>query len=138
MNAITKDNLEKKYSLVGRCGIFCGTDCEVYKAAHSDDINAKKEVASALERELGVEIDPSRLHCEGCQGPEECMWFECRLCLIRRCGKTQGVIICSECEDYPCRVLQYWLSESQSAPQNLEEIKRIGLDQWIEKKVKPE
>ncbi|MBU7028069.1 MAG: DUF3795 domain-containing protein [Theionarchaea archaeon] len=128
--------MKNTYHLLGRCSIYCGTDCEVYKAAHSDDIIVRQRTAQALEHELGIEIDPSRLYCEGCQGPEEQMWFECRLCLIRRCGKRQGVTICIECEYYPCQVLQCWLSESQSAPQNIQEIKRIGLDEWIKKKVK--
>ena len=126
----TKD----KYQLVGRCGIFCGTDCEVYEATHSSDVEKKNRVAKALERELGIAVDPSSLRCEGCQGPEESMWFECRLCRIRQCGKRQGIRICTECQDYPCRIMELWLSRSQSAPKNLPEISELGLDRWIEKK----
>lgn len=130
------NKMKHSYELLGRCGIFCGTDCEVYEAAHSDDITVKKRVAKTLEQELGIKIDPFQLHCKGCQGTEEDMWFECRLCLIRRCGKNQGVKICIECEQYPCYVLLVWLSESQSAPKNIEEIHTMGIEQWIEKKLK--
>jgi len=128
--------MKNKYELLGRCGIFCGTDCEIYQVAHSSDIGEKRKVTKALEQELGIKLDPSNLQCEGCQGPEENMWFECRLCLIRRCGKKQGVKICIECEHYPCPVLEVWLSESQSAPKNLREISELGLVKWIEKKLK--
>ena len=125
----------EKYQLLGRCGLFCGIDCEIYAAAHSQDSDLKKRVAETLEQELGIPLNPSDLWCEGCQGPEEHMWFECRLCLIRRCGKEQGLRICLECEKYPCRVLKVWLSVSESAPKNIPEISKIGVDKWVEKKI---
>lgn len=133
---MVKEKMKSKYQLLGRCGIFCGTDCEVYKAAHSSDIETKRRTAKALEQELGIKLDPSSLQCEGCQGPEENMWFECRLCLIRQCGKRQGIKVCTECQYYPCRVIELWLSKSHSAPKNLPEISELGLDHWIEKKLK--
>lgn len=128
--------MKDRYQLLGYCGIFCGTDCEVYEAAHSGDVGVKRRVAKALERELGIKIAPSSLRCEGCQGPEENMWFECRLCRIRQCGKKQGMKLCAECQDHPCRIMELWLSKSQSAPKNLPEISELGLDQWIEKKLR--
>ena len=128
--------MKSKYQLLGHCGIFCGTDCEVYQAAHSSDIEIKRKVTNALEQEFGFSLDTSILQCEGCQGPEGNMLFECRLCLIRRCAKNQGVKICIECEYYPCHVLKVWLSESQSAPKNIQKITKLGFDQWIEKKLK--
>ena len=128
--------MKNNFELLGRCGIFCGTDCEVYQAAHSSDIGVKRKETKTLEQELGIRLDPSNLMCEGCQGSDENMWFECRLCRIRKCGKKQGLRICIECEHYPCHVLKVWLSESQSAPKNLQEISKLGFDQWIEKKLK--
>jgi len=65
--------MKKKYQLLGVCGLFCGTDCYVYKAAHSSDLELKKRVAKELGKELGIKIDPSSFICEGCQGPEEKM-----------------------------------------------------------------
>ncbi len=127
--------MKNKHQLLGFCGLFCGTDCYVYKAVHSSDVELKRRVAKELGEELGIKIDPSSLMCKGCQGPEESMWFECRLCLIRQCGKRQGVKICIECEHYPCPVLEVWLSKSHSAPKNLPEIGELGLDKWIEKKL---
>ncbi len=121
--------------MVGYCGVFCGTDCDLYQAAHSSDIETKRRVAKELEQELGIKIDPSSLRCEGCQGPEENMWFECRLCRIRQCGKRQGIKICSECQDYPCRVFKIRFSQSENAPKNLPVISEMGLDKWIEQKL---
>jgi hypothetical protein len=128
--------MKNKYQLLGRCGLFCGTDCEVYKAAHSKDIEVKRRMTKVLEQELRIGLDPSSLLCEGCQGPEENMWFECRNCLIRRCGKVHGVKICTECPHYPCPVIELWLSESHYSPKNLREISESYLDRWIEKKLK--
>jgi hypothetical protein len=133
---VAKVEIKSKYQLLGRCGIFCGIDCEIYEAAHSSDNEKKERAAKALERELGIAVDPHSLRCEGCQGPEESMWFECRLCLIRQCGKNQRIKICTECRDYPCRIMKLWLSKSQSAPKNLAKIDELGVDRWIEKKSK--
>jgi len=121
--------------LLGRCGIFCGTDCEVYRAAHSDDDEMKRKAAQVLEQELGIVIDAASLSCEGCQGLEEEMWVECGLCLIRQCGKEQEITMCTECQQYLCQVLRSWLSRSESAPRNLEEISIVGLHRWIKKKL---
>ena len=93
-------------------------------------------MTKVLEQELQIKLDASSLQCEGCQGPEEEMWFECRICLIRRCGKSQGIKICTECRHYPCPVLKLWLSESNYSPKNLREISDLGLDKWIGKKQK--
>ncbi len=130
-----KNKMKNKYQLLGYCGIFCGTDCDLYKAVHSGDKGAKAKVAKALSQELGIKIDASNLVCEGCQGSEKDMWFECRLCRIRQCGKRQGVKICTECQDYPCQVFKIRFSHSENAPKNLPRICEIGLDHWIENKL---
>jgi len=127
--------MNNKYQLLGYCGLFCGTDCEVYRAANSPDIAVKRKMADLVERQLGIKIDPNNLWCEGCQGPEAKMWCECRICLIRRCGKSHGVKICTECSHYPCPVMELWLSESNYSPKNLREINKLGLDQWLSKKL---
>lgn len=127
--------MKNKYQLLGYCGIFCGTDCDLYKAVHSGDIKTKRKVAKALSEELGIRIDASNLRCEGCQGSEKEMWFECRLCRIRQCGKSQGVKICTECQDYPCQVFKIRFSQSENAPKNLPRIREVGLEQWIENKL---
>jgi hypothetical protein len=128
--------MKSKYQLLGYCGLFCGTDCEVYRAANSKDIKVKRKMAELLEQQLVIEIDPYSLQCEGCQGPEAKMWCECRICLIRRCAKSRGVKICTECSHYPCPVMELWLRESNSSPNNLQEISELGLDQWLAKKSK--
>ena len=127
--------MKTKYQLLGRCGIFCGTDCEIYQAAHFSDAKVKEREAKNLGAELGITIDPASLRCEGCQGPREHMWLECRICLIRQCGKERGVKICTECEEYPCPVLRIWLTQSKSAPGNLRSIEEVGFDTWFEKKM---
>jgi hypothetical protein len=127
--------MKNKHQLLGYCGIFCGTDCNLFQAAHSDDIEFKKQVAKALSQEFDIKIGASSLRCKGCQGPEEEMWFECRLCLIRQCGKRQKIKICTECKDYPCKVFEIRFSQSEHAPKNLPKISELGLDQWIEKKL---
>ena len=128
--------MHKGHQLLGYCGLFCGTDCEVYRAAHTTDHEVKRGMTDVLEGELRISLDPASLRCEGCQGSEEEMWFECRICLIRQCGKRHGVKLCSECEHYPCPVMELWLSKSHYSPANIREIAELGLDRWIDKKLK--
>jgi len=127
--------MKNKYQLLGYCGIFCGTDCVIFQAANSGDIKFKNQVAKTLSQELGINFDVSRLQCKGCQGSEEKMWCECRLCYIRQCAKRQDIKICTDCEDYPCQVFKIRFSQSENAPKNIPKIREIGLDQWIEKKL---
>jgi len=131
-----ENQLKNPFQLVAYCGIHCGTDCEVFEAAHSDNVESKRRIAEDLEKHLGISIDPSELRCEGCQGPLEQMWFECRLCFIRRCAKEQGIPICTECEHYPCPVLNVRIAESENAPKNLEDIHRLGFQRWFQEKNK--
>ncbi|MFX1269812.1 MAG: DUF3795 domain-containing protein [Promethearchaeota archaeon] len=127
--------MKNKYELLGYCGIFCGTDCIIFQAANSDDIKFKSRTVKAISQELGIKIDISELQCKGCQGPEEEMWFECRLCYIRHCGKKQKIRICTDCKDHPCQVFKIRFSQSENAPKNLSKIRKVGLDHWIEKKL---
>ena len=128
--------LKNNNPLMGYCGIFCETDCEVYTAAHSGDLEIKKRIAKTMGNELSVRIQPEDLRCEGCQGSEEKMWFECRLCLIRQCAKVRKVTTCLECEHYPCQVLKLWFGKSEHAEKNLREISKIGIENFIYKKRK--
>ncbi len=105
-------------------------------AAHSGNREIKKREAKTLGNELGIRIQSEDLRCEGCQGSEEKMWFECRLCLIRQCAKVRRVTTCLECKHYPCQVLKVWFGKSKFAEKNLKEISEIGIENFIHKKRK--
>ncbi|MGB3458876.1 MAG: DUF3795 domain-containing protein [Halobacteriota archaeon] len=94
-------------NLVGCCGIYCGL-CTKYQSKA-----------------------PSR--CIGCRLGKQHDW-----CSIYRCCRKKKVITCIECTEYPCeRYIRFrkWGGElygSKAAEENLEKIKELGLEKWLE------
>lgn len=56
---------------MGFCGIYCVTDCVIYRIIHFEDIEEKQKVAEGLFQQLGFEIGAFKLPCKDCQGPKE-------------------------------------------------------------------
>ena len=94
-------------NLIGCCGIYCGL-CTKYQSKA-----------------------PSR--CIGCRLGKQHDW-----CSIYRCCRKKKVITCIECTEYPCeRYIRFrkWggdLYGSRAAEENLEKIKKFGLEKWLE------
>ena len=100
------DPVEEERNLAGYCGIFCGL-CTKYQSKA-----------------------PSR--CIGCRLGEQHLWCS----IYRCCVMKQGVSTCIECDEYPCEryVRRAWGTDQESrvAQENLERIKRVGLQVWLE------
>jgi hypothetical protein len=111
--------MKNRYQLLGYCGIFCGIDCEVYEAAHSGDIGVKRRAAKALERELGIKIALLAYDVKVAKSRRKYVVRMPPLSypLMR---KKQGIKLCAECQDHLCRIMELWLSKSQSAPKNFQ------------------
>ncbi|NQE04770.1 hypothetical protein C5S32_02760 [ANME-1 cluster archaeon GoMg1] len=92
-------------SLVGCCGIYCGL-CTKYQSKA-----------------------PSR--CIGCRIGEQHDWCS----IYRCCVKKKGLITCIECSEYPCeryeRRLAKYPEDLKTAQENLDAIKKSGLDSWL-------
>ncbi len=91
--------------LVGCCGIFCSL-CTKYQSKA-----------------------PSR--CIGCRIGKQHDWCS----IYRCCENKKGFFTCIECNEYPCERYarrkwgtDYW---SRKAIENLDEIKKSGLDSWL-------
>jgi hypothetical protein len=117
-------------SLLGACGIYCGT-CDIYVAGKTGDRKAQKRIANWIEEHVKTECHPERIHCCGCWGPHEEHWSaDCKVML---CATERGIRLCVDCEEYPhCDTLEsfYRGGDYESARTNLERIREIGLDAW--------
>lgn len=93
------------FDLAGPCGVFCGL-CIKY---HSKS--------------------PSR--CLGCRIGEQHSWCS----FYRCCVMKKGLIICTECEEYPCERFSRrgWGTDqiSQLALDSLNTIKKNGIEPWL-------
>jgi hypothetical protein len=65
--------------------------------------------------------------------------YHCTVCSIKLCDEKKGneELLCYDCSKYPCRRIKdldkrYTLKYSESPIQNLNKIKEIGLQQFIE------
>jgi len=78
----------------------------------------------------GLEIIAQSSICSGCKaetGANE-------RCQIRRCCSSKGFDVCSECSEFPCETLETNPGVIKfHCIENLEEIKKIGLEKWIDK-----
>lgn len=98
--------MAEERDLAGCCGIFCGL-CTKYQSK-----------------------SPSR--CIGCRLGEQHSWCSIYMC----CVVKKGFEACIECDEYPCEkyARRKWCTDkvSQAAEINLEQIREIGLESWLE------
>ncbi len=108
------NKLLKRFPTIACCGLDCGL-CPVYYTK-----------------------GPSR--CSGCCGPDfsnkhpSCSIITC-------CVKKKNFETCGECEDFPCQKIKIWdLADSfishKKSLVNLREIKKIGLEKFMEQQKK--
>jgi hypothetical protein len=101
-----KVGLVEEKNLVGCCGLFCGL-CAKYQSKA-----------------------PSK--CVGCRFGEQHSWCSIFVC----CEVKKRFVTCVECADYPCEryIRRRWGTDqvSRVAHQDMERIRRSGLETWLE------
>ena len=134
---------EKESQLVAYCGIYCRL-CDYYTGRIRDSARNLLEIvkshgelklfadtAKALDFEnfvkglewISDEISPCVGGCRGGGG-----WGDCPL---RKCCIEKGVKFCYECNDFSCETLKNFPKRVDE----LDEIKKIGLESWIKHKL---
>jgi len=134
---------EKESELVAYCGIYCRL-CDYYTGRIRDSARNLLEIvkshgelklfadtAEAFDFEnfvkglewISDEISPCVGGCRGGGG-----WGDCPL---RKCCIEKGVKFCYECNDFSCETLKNFPKRVDE----LDEIKKIGLESWIKQKL---
>jgi predicted RNA-binding Zn-ribbon protein involved in translation (DUF1610 family) len=115
--------------LAAICGLYCGA-CSLYRAWHDADTEAIERMA----KDRGV--TPEDLRCDGCRSDVLSYW--CRDCGFKRClaRRTDGVRLCYECADYPCRMITGFRYDGRKhhldVLENVRRQKEIGLEAWLD------
>jgi hypothetical protein len=121
---------DKDKATMGTCGFYCRS-CSIY-AATERGRDQQRNLAAALSKEMGKTVKVADVQCQGCRSlTKQCWGISCK---IRACALSKGLTFCGECPEVPCEMLST-LSESYKdiLLVQLEELKRLGKEQWIEK-----
>ena len=81
-------------------------------------------MAEEASKQLGREIKPEDINCDGCVQMKGRHIDYCNVCEIRLCGLGRGVLNCAYCPSYACERLSKFLENSSEAKKNLQEIRR--------------
>lgn len=134
-------------NLTAPCGIAC-FECNPYKA------NSNETLKKLVSERIGISLESAG--CEGCRNrkgkaylseknailPEgKCFLFagENGRCKIYLCAEKRQIHNCSECDDFPCDLLQPIADKADKLPHNLKVynlslIKQLGLEKWAMEK----
>ena len=107
--------------MIAFCGLNC-FECGAFLATKENDDQKRAEVAQEWSKLFKVEIKPEDINCEGCLSDGGRVFNYCKVCKIRKCGKGKGLENCGYCDDYPCRKLDFILSNASDAKKRLDEI----------------
>ena len=116
---------------VAPCGNYCA-ECPDFRVFVENDDALRRQVASDLTKEVGRDILPEEVGCEGCWGAIHSYFAASLKCEIRQCVETKGFATCAECDDYPCAVFSSQFADDSKCANNIRAIKKIGLDTWID------
>lgn len=113
-------------ALIGSCGIYCRA-CDHYFANTEEGKHLLENSAIAKR----VTEHP----CQGCKSEKEKICVFCVGCDVRLCSIEKGVLLCTECEEYPCNKLERFktgLEHHKEAGKALEEMKGRKASEWAE------
>ena len=87
--------------MISPCGIECD-DCEIFIAAN--DAEFAEKLADSWRRSFQPKAKAEWFKCQGCHGDDSVVWGDD--CKIRECCiKTHGLSNCSECNEFPCKLI---------------------------------
>jgi len=119
------DNKGPDRLLAAYCGLYCGA-CS-FKRTYDDKEPAHVE-AMPTSYDQYKTLKPD--FCPGCRGQNQC--GDCSMSL---CAKERGCTTCADCPEQPCKLVQDFSNDDSphhsDVIENLENIKRVGVDQWL-------
>ena len=109
--------------MIAYCGIDC-FKCKSYIATQSGNPDELLKVAAELSILYKAEVKAEYVICDGCKEDKRHSYFCKNSCKMRKCCIEQSFNSCIECDDYPCKELQFELDNNPDAKKNLEYLKR--------------
>ena len=98
--SIQEGSMEK---IIACCGLEC-TACAAYIATQENNEALRKETAELWGRQLGVEVEPESISCDGCLSSGRHLDY-CSICAIRKCCMEKNILNCGHCDEYMCETL---------------------------------
>lgn len=87
--------MNKHLLTAGYCGLACEA-CSVYIASCEGGETLERRASKA-----GMTAD--EMFCKGCRSDKTSPY--CTACEMKKCIRQKGLTWCSECEEYPCKLL---------------------------------
>jgi len=93
--------METKFEFknMGYCGAECGNKCHIFTATVSNDIDAKKRIASDWAFEQGESFTTDEVFCYGCKNKEMPQNKAHLKCTVRICAEEKHLEACFQCKD---------------------------------------
>lgn len=100
--------------MMSACGVMC-SECPAYQGK-ARGVAHQKEVADAWKRIYNLDMEPAKITCGGCLGPDEELFFTMGRCRARVCCRSKGFESCAECPTRDCPDLEKAQSVWDSVP----------------------
>lgn len=88
--------------MLGCCGHDCSR-CVTYLATIKNDNALRKQSQQFYKTMFGNDILICEVNCLGCRSDK--VFILCMSCPFTKCASEQKIDECSECVEYPCKVL---------------------------------
>ena len=120
--------MKDKKALTAPCGLACFL-CDFHEN------NLTDELAESIHAKYGV--PKKEVACKGCRKQDGKHFHLPHGCATLDCVKAKGVVLCSDCNDFPCAYLAPTADKAALYPHNTKlynlcRIKKVGLERWIE------
>ena len=106
---------------------FCGLNCEecpVYQATQKQDQAHQVWLAAEYSSESSW-YAPAEMTCQGCHSQQRLESKMCQECALRKCASNRVRLTCAECPDFPCSLIDRYVSIETDA--------RCQLQLWHER-----
>ncbi|MDA3852340.1 MAG: DUF3795 domain-containing protein [Spirochaetaceae bacterium] len=110
---------------ISPCGLDC-VNCEM----HVD--NNRTDVWEIMAKALGKTVE--EMKCKGCREQNGCTVHDA--CATLECVQKKGLNFCSDCDEFPCTMLQPARDMADRLPHNFKvynlcRIKRVGAEAFL-------
>jgi len=124
---------------IAYCGLYCGLCAhrnripqqarQLQKSLHEERMDNWYQYVPDLKETFPpfwqllqklVDLDCT---CRTGGGPPECK--------IRKCAKQKSIEICTQCKEYPCKLIQALAEHYPTLIQDGKRLQKIGLEKWV-------